>query len=244
MTSREGLAKWAEAACWRGMSQSDINTLKAISGALRSQGSGNGGAGPVLHAMATDCRNAAKEYDDMAGKGRKVSAETVASAYRRIANALEEIALPPSEPSQRGEARKIVEQCARLVEQHATEMRMAGTTMTARGVSSIARGLLSRWDHDQFGLAAPAPKCEAVSVESRLRQIKAFAKVINENNFLDIALRIKRQVDAALSAERESAGEERDTRRCPNGLEHGNCLHPDCVSSCPGRWDLSSGAQR
>jgi hypothetical protein len=29
---------------------------------------------------------------------------------------------------------------------------------------------------------------------------------------------------------------------CPNGLEHGNCLHPDCVSSCPGRLALRSPA--
>lgn len=27
---------------------------------------------------------------------------------------------------------------------------------------------------------------------------------------------------------------------CPNGLEHGNCLFPDCVSSCPGRLAHSS----
>lgn len=27
--------------------------------------------------------------------------------------------------------------------------------------------------------------------------------------------------------------------RCPNGLEHGNCGFPDCVSSCPGRLSLS-----
>jgi hypothetical protein len=26
--------------------------------------------------------------------------------------------------------------------------------------------------------------------------------------------------------------------RCPNGLEHGACLHPECVSSCPGRLTL------
>jgi len=24
-------------------------------------------------------------------------------------------------------------------------------------------------------------------------------------------------------------------KHCPNGLEHGSCLHPECVSSCPGR---------
>lgn len=32
-----------------------------------------------------------------------------------------------------------------------------------------------------------------------------------------------------------------DDRRntCPNGLEHGNCLHPNCVTSCPGRISLS-----
>jgi hypothetical protein len=30
------------------------------------------------------------------------------------------------------------------------------------------------------------------------------------------------------------------TLRCPNGLEHGNCLHPNCVSSCPGRLALTS----
>jgi hypothetical protein len=26
---------------------------------------------------------------------------------------------------------------------------------------------------------------------------------------------------------------------CPNGLEHGACLHPECVPSCPGRLSLS-----
>ena len=26
---------------------------------------------------------------------------------------------------------------------------------------------------------------------------------------------------------------------CPNGLEHGNCLHPNCVESCPGRIPLT-----
>lgn len=33
------------------------------------------------------------------------------------------------------------------------------------------------------------------------------------------------------------------TQLCPNGLEHGNCLHPNCVSSCPGRLSLSSPNQ-
>ena len=26
---------------------------------------------------------------------------------------------------------------------------------------------------------------------------------------------------------------------CPNGLEHGSCLFPHCVSSCPGRLSLA-----
>jgi hypothetical protein len=29
-------------------------------------------------------------------------------------------------------------------------------------------------------------------------------------------------------------------RLCPNGLEHGNCGFPNCVSSCPGRLSLTS----
>lgn len=31
-----------------------------------------------------------------------------------------------------------------------------------------------------------------------------------------------------------------DRSKCPNGLEHGNCLWPGCVASCPGRISLLS----
>lgn len=47
-----------------------------------------------LKAFADDCRGAAREYDDMAGKGRRISAETVAAAYRRIARELDALHIP------------------------------------------------------------------------------------------------------------------------------------------------------
>lgn len=47
-----------------------------------------------LKAFADDCRRAAREYDDMAGKGRRISAETVAAAYRRIARELDALHIP------------------------------------------------------------------------------------------------------------------------------------------------------
>lgn len=28
--------------------------------------------------------------------------------------------------------------------------------------------------------------------------------------------------------------------KCPNGLEHGACLYPECVASCPGRLSVTS----
>jgi hypothetical protein len=48
-----------------------------------------------LKTLADDCRGAAKEYDDMAGRGRKISAETVANIYRRIANYLDDASGQP-----------------------------------------------------------------------------------------------------------------------------------------------------
>lgn len=65
--------------------------------------------------------------------------------------------LDPAQPT----PRQIVEECARQVELHAASMREEKTTLTASGVSAIADGLLSRFDHDGFGLAAQPPAAPA-----------------------------------------------------------------------------------
>jgi hypothetical protein len=43
--------------------------------------------------------------------------------------------------------------------------------------------------------------------------------------------RMRKTLEAALTVTRHT--------NCPNGLEHGACLHPECVPSCPGRLSLS-----
>lgn len=51
-------------------------------------------------------------------------------------------------------------------------------------------------------------------------------------------------ITAALRASQPATptgGEARDNTHCSNGLEHGNCLYPDCISSCPGRLRSSAG---
>lgn len=58
-----------------------------------------------MKAVADDCREAAKEYAKMAGSGRRLSAETVANAYIRIADSIDaarlavpSTELPPAKP--------------------------------------------------------------------------------------------------------------------------------------------------
>lgn len=54
-----------------------------------------------LKAFADDCRGEAKEYDDMAGRGYRLSAETIANAYRRIARELDALRSPAASNTER-----------------------------------------------------------------------------------------------------------------------------------------------
>jgi hypothetical protein len=47
----------------------------------------------------------------------------------------------------------------------------------------------------------------------------------------------------AILALTKPRSEARAPTHCPNGIEHGACLHPDCVSSCPGRLPVRSEAR-
>jgi hypothetical protein len=95
---------------------------------------------------------------------------------------------------------------------------------------------------DRTAPQAPEPTREEINPEQILDALRA-SIFLHKSGGLSVEIGGFGEAVQAILALTKPRSEARAPTHCPNGLEHGTCLHPDCVSSCPGRLPMRSEAR-
>lgn len=154
----------------------------------------------------------------------------------RYATTLEEVLALRSENAQ------LREQLANanLVAKHETLVAQAGVEEIERLREQLADAEMVR---DEWCSEYTAVRDQLAKRTDALKAAQSVLQVlVTPGNEKISSLHIWSQAVAAETGARIALTDDLRKRpeKCPNGLEHGACLYPECVASCPGRLSVTS----